>query len=121
MTHAFHTNPRKTLTDQQKAKLFLERGGRCHRCFRKLRPPRDVWIVEHLRALENGGANDWENLTITCAWCFPKKNKEDDAIAKKIRHVATKHIVPTKERKPKRGFRGHRKFDGTPVYRNQRD
>ena len=70
---AFHTNPRKSLTDQQKAKLFLERGGRCHRCKRKLGPA-DVWIVEHVQALENGGTNDWENLTVTCAWCLPEKN-----------------------------------------------
>lgn len=119
MTHAFHTNARKQLTPQQKAKLFLERGGRCHRCMRKLRTA-DVWIVEHLRALENGGTNDWENLTITCAWCFPKKNKDDDAIAKKTRHVATKHVVPTKERKSQRGFKGWRKFDGTPVFSKER-
>ena len=116
---AFHTNPRKSLTDQQKAKLFLERGGRCHRCFRKL-SARDVWIVEHVQALQNGGTNEWANLAVTCAWCFPEKNKEDAGKAAKDRHTATKHIVPKSERKPKRGFKGWRKFNGDIVFKNDR-
>ena len=116
---AFHTNPRKSLTDQQKAKLFLERGGRCHRCKRKLGPA-DVWIVEHVQALENGGTNDWENLDLTCSWCLPEKNREDHGKAAKTRHVATKHIVPKSERKPKRGFTSWRKFSGEVVWKNDR-
>ena len=97
--HAFTTNAREDLTDQEKARLFLERGGRCHKCKRKLRPPADSWIVEHMRALENGGTNAWSNLGVTCDLCFPVKNAEDDKIAKKIRHGATKHLVPSGERK----------------------
>ena len=90
---AFVTNPRKSLTDQQKAKLFLERGGRCHRCGRKLRAG-DIWTDEHVLALENGGTNDWENRDITCSWCCKPKNAEDDKTAAKTRAVATRCIIP---------------------------
>jgi len=87
----FEITPRKRLTSQQKARLFLERDGKCHRCERKLSPG-DKWIVEHLTALENGGTNDWDNLSITCDWCKPEKDREDHGIAAKARHVATKHV-----------------------------
>lgn len=92
--HAFRTEERTRLTPQQRAKLFLDRGGKCHKCGRKLRAG-DKWIDEHIQALENGGTNDWSNRGITCSWCFPVKNREDDAIAAKTRHVAVKHYVPT--------------------------
>ena len=101
---AFETTPRKQFTAQQKAKLFLERAGKCHCCGRTLRPG-DGWIVEHVQALENGGSNDPSNLDITCEWCKPKKDAEDHAKAAKTRHVATKHVVPSSERKSRRGFR----------------
>jgi 5-methylcytosine-specific restriction protein A len=98
--NAFTTNPRRTLTDQQKAKLFLQRGGKCHRCKRKLAPG-DTWTVEHVIALENGGSNDWDNIDITCAWCLPAKNAEDHGKAAKARAVAVAHVVPRGERQKK--------------------
>lgn len=113
---AFETNPRSRLTDRQKAKLFLARGGACHACGRKLRPG-DKWIVEHMIALENGGSNDWDNLGVTCAWCKPKKDAADHKQAAKTRSVATKHVVPKSERK-RQGFRGWRKFNGEIVWRS---
>ena len=73
MRSPWHHEPRKFLTEQQAAKLFLERGGVCSQCGRKLMPA-DDWIVEHALALENGGTNDWSNLTLTCTWCKPKKD-----------------------------------------------
>lgn len=100
-THAFKNVPRKWLTDQQRARLFLERGGCCHKCSRKLGPA-DKWIVEHLLALQNGGTNEWENLTVTCSWCVPQKNAEDAAKAAKTRAIAVSHIVPRSERKQSR-------------------
>lgn len=116
---AFTTNARKPLTPQQKAKLFLERGGRCHRCKRKLGPA-DKWTDEHVIALENGGTNAWENRDITCSWCFKPKNAEDAKKAAKTRAVATKHIVPKSERRSQRGFRGWRNFRGEIIWASER-
>lgn len=98
MAHAFHKEKRKSFTPQQRAKIFLECKGICSQCERKLGPA-DDYIVEHLKALENGGNNDAENLGITCSWCKPVKDAKDHAQAAKTRHVATKHVVPGKQRK----------------------
>lgn len=99
-THRWKHEPRIDLTDKQKAKLFLDRGGRCHRCTRKLRPA-DKWSVEHLIALENGGTNDWDNLDLCCSWCKPKKDAEDHALAAKGRDIAVAHLLPREERRGK--------------------
>lgn len=118
MKTPWHHIKRLTLSPQKRAKLFLERSGRCHRCERLIRPG-DKWIVEHYLALENGGSNDWHNLTITCDWCKPDKDREDHGTAAKSRRVATKHIVPSEQRvKQKSGFRGWRKFNGDVVLRD---
>ena len=101
---AFHHEPRGRLSPQQRAKLFLERDGCCHRCTRRI-PPGDDWIDEHLVALENGGTNDWSNRTLTCSWCKPSKDSEDHKKAAHAKRVATRHVVPTKHRKSSRGFR----------------
>ncbi len=95
--HAFRHTPREHLTDQERAKLFLERGGRCHKCGRKLGPA-DKWIAEHIIALSSGGTNAWSNWGITCAWCLPAKNAEDAAKVAKGRAIAVAHIVPTDQR-----------------------
>ena len=98
MTDPFHHVPRKTFTAQEHAKIFAARGGRCHRCGRRL-GPQDNWFLEHLIALENGGTNDPENMDVTCDWCFPEKNAEDHALAGHARRSYTKHNVPGRVRK----------------------
>lgn len=115
--NAFVHEPRQRLGDRDRAKLFLERGGCCHRCTRKL-GPKDDWIVEHLVALENGGTNAWDNLTVTCSWCKPAKDGEDHKAAAHSKRVSVKHVVPKKRREKRGGFRGWRKFDRTIVWRD---
>jgi len=97
---AFTTTPRKTLTDQKKVKLFQERDGRCHRCDKKI-PGGGSWTVAHILALELGGGNNWDNLGVECGDCFSLQNGEDHAAAAKGRRIATKHFLPTIERKRK--------------------
>lgn len=96
--NAFRTTPRKRLTDQQKAKRFLELDGRCHGCNRKLRPG-DDYIWEHENALLNGGTNDLDNFVLTCSACKPGKDAKDHAQAAKVRRIATKHVTPGRVRK----------------------
>jgi hypothetical protein len=92
MRSAWHHDPRIKLTEQQVAKLFLERHGCCRECGRKL-TARDQYIVEHVIALENGGTNDWDNLGLTCSWCKPIKDARDHAQAGKQRRAATRHLI----------------------------
>ena len=98
MRSPWHHDPRIRLTDQQIAKLFLERHGCCRECGRKLGPS-DSWIVEHVIALENGGTNDWDNLGLTCSWCKPIKDARDHAQAGKQRRTSAKHLVSKSMRK----------------------
>ena len=98
MRTPWHHDPRIRLSDQQIAKLFLERNGCCRECGRKLGPA-DGWIVEHIIALENGGSNDWDNLGITCLQCKPGKYAADHAQAGKQRRTAVKHLLPKNLRK----------------------
>ena len=99
-THAFRHEPRSTLSDQQRAKLFLERGGRCHRCTRKIMHG-EKWFDEHVHSLGTGGGNDWRNRDLTCINCFPLKNAEDAGKQAKVRELAVSHIIPPSQRQKK--------------------
>lgn len=94
----WHHEPRARLSNQQTAKLFLERGGRCGQCQRKLGPS-DDYIVEHRVALELGGTNDFDNLDLTCIACKPIKDAADHKAAGHIRRAAAKHYVSKSMRK----------------------
>lgn len=94
----WHHDPRIRITDQQAAKLFLERHGCCRECGRRLGPS-DDWIAEHVIALENGGTNDWANLGITGMCCKAVKDARDHAQAGKQRRTASKHFVSRSMRK----------------------
>ena len=98
MRSAWHHDPRIRLTEQQVAKLFLERHGCCRECGRKL-TSRDDYVIEHVIALENGGTNDFDNLGLTCMWCKPEKDARDHSQAGKQRRTATKHLVSKSMRK----------------------
>ena len=104
----WHHDPRGGLTEQKAAKLFIERGGKCWSCGKKLRPG-DKWTVGHKHALECGGSDDWENLDIECDACKPIRDAEDHATAASNRSKATKHFLPkalrTKSRLQSRPFR----------------
>lgn len=92
MRTPWHHDPRIRLSEQQTAKLFLERNGCCRECGRRLGTA-DDWIVEHVIALENGGTNSWDNLGITGMCCKASKDAKDHAQAGKQRRTATKHLV----------------------------
>ena len=116
---AFETTPRRSLTDQQRAKLFLDAGGTCSVCTRKIHAGEE-WHDDHIVALMNGGSNDLTNRRVICDWCHKPKTREDHRIAKKARAVATKHVVPRSQQERKGGIRGWRKFNGQVVYAKQR-
>ena len=100
MTNPFQHVKRKDFTPQERAQVFALRGGKCHRCERKL-TARDRWILEHVIALENGGTNDLENMDVTCSWCEPDKTAEDHAKAGHSRRAYTRHVVPSEFRRSK--------------------
>ncbi len=99
-THAFRHEPRQVLTDLQRAKLFLDRKGRCHRCTRKIMAG-EKWYDEHDHSLGTGGGNEWQNRVLTCKNCFPLKNADDAKKLAKTRAVAVSHIIPPSQRQKK--------------------
>lgn len=93
-----------------RVRVFEAKGGRCHRCTRKI-PAGQQWTCEHLKALINGGENRESNLDVTCDWCLPVKNAEDVAEKSKVYKRRKSHLGVKKKRRTIPG----RKFDGTPI------
>lgn len=117
---AFETTPRgRSLTRQQRAKLFLAHGGVCYICARKLGSG-DRWEAEHVWSLGTGGPDDKTKLAVVCVGCHLEKTRADHKTAAKGRAVATALIVPTGVGKRGRPMPGTKRsgvkkgFDGVP-------
>jgi hypothetical protein len=112
MSNPFEHDRRKSMTPQQRARIFAANKGCCgwinagkqEGCGRKL-TAHDKWRVEHGNALENGGTDKDDNKGISCGWCWPAKDAEDHGKAAHNRKTYTKHVVPTADRKSSRGFK----------------
>ena len=114
-----HT-PRR-VTDKQRVRLFQAAGGCCCTCGHKIRSG-EVWHLDHLIALVNGGTNDDENLQVLCRNCHTPKTRADAALAADGRDKAVAHVIPKRQRqKSRQGFRGWRRFDGTVVFKRRDD
>lgn len=93
-----------TVPPRVKIRVFERCRGRCHRCGRQI-PVGDLWVLEHLIAIINGGANAEGNLGLTCSWCKPKKDAEDVAIKANTYAKRKAHILPREpSRMQSRGF-----------------
>ena len=95
MRSPWHHEPRKRLSEQEAARLFLEHDGRCWKCGSKIGVTelRRNWTVGHKLALERGGDNSWGNLAPECELCKPVVDAEDHKAAGKQRRAATRHLV----------------------------
>jgi len=71
-------------------RVFERCKGLCHACNRKIGPG-DRWTLEHLTALILGGENRESNLGLTCEWCLPGKNAEDQAAKSKLAKISKRH------------------------------
>jgi len=98
--NAFVHDPRKRRTPLQMAKIFADRGGRCHSCERPL-GPRDQWELDHIVALSKGGTDDDSNLAPCCSWCHDPKSDGDTSDASHIKQAYTKHVVPKRFQRSK--------------------
>lgn len=65
--------------------------GKCHRCRRQI-PADDAWIIEHRHAIILGGANSEPNLCLSCSWCKPVKDAEDQAAKATTARKRQKHL-----------------------------
>jgi 5-methylcytosine-specific restriction endonuclease McrA len=85
--------PRKSLTRNQRAELFLEHGGRCYLCGVAINAGRgEAWEVEHVEAREIGGRDDWANLRPAHVKCHKGKTKEDSKIIAKCNRIRNRYL-----------------------------
>jgi 5-methylcytosine-specific restriction endonuclease McrA len=112
-------NPDTVPPPRVRVRLFEEKGGRCHRCTRKILVG-EYWVCEHLIALINWRAteeaphgNRESNLDLTCRNCIQPKNAEDVAEKSEVATIRKKHILPRE--KPRSKWK--RKLNGEVVLR----
>ena len=86
------TTARWNLALHRRLKVSEKTGGLCVLCDSKIDGVRERWIAEHIRALELGGADDFDNLGPAHDTCATDKTREDhrrtaQAKRQKIRHI----------------------------------
>ena len=92
------TTARGHLSKRTKLQIFEREGGLCYLCGCAVYPGR--FIFEHVRALELGGADDPENIRLTCSACATEKTRDDHARAAKAKRVKQRHLGITHSAKP---------------------
>lgn len=90
--------------------------GLCECCGVKIRPGNGPHY-DHRVPDAVGGGPTLDNCQVLCRSCHGVKTNEEDipAIAK-TKRIRNRHVNAESKRQ---GFRGWRKFDGTPVYTRQ--
>lgn len=108
MTEDVSAEPRKKFSAVQRLKIYESRRGVCALCGVKITDPK--WIVEHLRPLAQGGANDMANLApahVACADAKtngPTGDNANTAKAKRRKIAAVVGKTPPKRPLVSRGF-----------------
>lgn len=75
------------------------------------------FIDEHVEPLWLGGKNELSNRQLWCGPCAKPKTAREATQRAKVYRVRERHIGIKKK---SCGFRGHRKFDGTIVWKEDK-
>lgn len=85
--------PRKSLTRNKRAELFLEHSGICYLCERPINAARgEAWEVEHVEAREISGRDDWANLRPVHIVCHKPKTAADKKVIAKSNRVRNRNL-----------------------------
>lgn len=105
--------PRKFLTRNKRAELFLEHGGICYLCGCAINAARgEAWEVEHVEAREISGRDDWDNLRPVHVACHKPKTAADKKLIAKSNRIRNRNLGIKKPRTMTRW----RRFDGSVVF-----
>jgi 5-methylcytosine-specific restriction endonuclease McrA len=94
------TTPRRKLTPRQRLKVWERTGGVCVLCERKIDAVRERWIVEHIRALELGGADHLTNMGPAHEACAVDKTRDDHRRAARAKRQKIRHLGADVSKRP---------------------
>jgi 5-methylcytosine-specific restriction endonuclease McrA len=94
------TTVRQKLTPHRRLKVWEKTGGRCVLCSGRIDGVRERWIVEHIRALELGGSDDFANLGPAHEACAVQKTREDHRRAARAKRQKIRHIGADAPKRP---------------------
>lgn len=115
------TTKRGRLSTRDVLAAWEKHRGVCVICKAKIDGARSDWILEHVRALELGGADTLENLGPAHAACARDKTRDDHRRAGKAKRQKAKHLgihTPRSVMPGSRASRWGRRMDGTTYRRN---
>lgn len=115
------TTQRRSLSGRRRLQAWERTAGTCVICDQRIDGVRERWIVEHIRALELGGADDLENMGPAHEACGREKTRDDHARAaeakrQKIRHLGAV-VGPARPLPGSRACALKRKVNGIVVLR----
>lgn len=93
---------RRKLSPTARARVFLDHGGRCNVCTRRIAPGEE-WDVDHELPLALGGADDasnWRPAHTSCHRGKGGKTASDIGRIRKADRAAKKHVLKKKSRMP---------------------
>ena len=99
-TNDVGTTPRRRLTPHRRLRVWENTGGICVLCDRLIDGARERWIVEHIRALELGGADDLSNMGPAHETCALSKTKDDHRRAAQAKRQKIRHIGVQASKRP---------------------
>ena len=102
---------RRTISRLARVRVFDSYGGICHICRFRIQVGQ-AWDCEHIKPLWLGGEDTETNMAPAHKVCHRTKSADESPQRAKSNRVRAKHLGIKK----RSGFRGWRKFDGTPVY-----
>lgn len=103
---------RRKLSRLQRTCVFDSTGGVCCLCHQPIQAERgERWIVEHIKPLWLGGADDSTNMGPAHERCAINKTANEAPVKAKSDRVRAKHLGI---KKPRRSIPG-RRFNGDPI------
>ncbi|MER2267588.1 HNH endonuclease [Methylobacterium oxalidis] len=115
------TTPRSCLSPRQRLQAWERTNGKCVVCGERIDGARERWIVEHIRALELGGADELANMGPAHEACGREKTRDDHARTARAKRQKLRHIGATAPERPLPGSRSSplkRKLNGIVVPRD---
>lgn len=104
-------NDDATIPPRVRLRVFERHGGVCHLSGQRIRAG-DLWDVDHVVALVNGGSHRESNLAPALRDKHREKTKADVAEKSRVYRKRAKHLGVKKPR----SIRSWRRFDGTIVH-----